>query len=108
MLVGGRHAGARVDHEEHEVGFLHRRLGRLAHAVGERFRRRLLKPRGVEQAETHVARIDLRLAPVARDAGQIVDERQPLAGQPVEERRLADIRPAGDGDGEGHKGPPQL
>ena len=45
-----------------------------------------------------VAEAGLALAAVAGHAGQIVDQRQLPADQPVEQRRLADIRPADDGD----------
>ena len=45
----------------------------------------------------------LALAAVAGDARRVVDQRQPPADQPVEQRRLADIRPADDGDGEAHE-----
>ena len=47
-----------------------------------------------------VAEPRLALAPVAGDARQVVDQRQPPADQPVEQRRLADVRPADDGDAE--------
>ena len=43
------------------------------------------------------------LAQVARHPGLVVDQRQPPADQPVEQRRLADVRPADDGEGEGHR-----
>ena len=41
-------------------------------------------------------------AAVARHARPVVDQREPLADQPVEQRRFADVRPADDGDGEAH------
>ena len=43
-----------------------------------------------------------RFAAVTGDAGRVVDQGEPPAGQPVEQRRFADIRPADDGDGEAH------
>ena len=45
-------------------------------------------------------------AAVAGDARRVVDERQLLARQTVEQRRLADIRPADDGNLEGHQDAP--
>jgi hypothetical protein len=42
------------------------------------------------------------MPPVARDAGKIVDQREALADQAVEQGRLADIRPPDNGDGERH------
>ena len=55
--------------------------------------------------ETQVAELRLALAAVAGDARRVVDQRQPPADQPVEQRRLADIRPADDGDTEGRLPP---
>ena len=48
----------------------------------------------------------LALAQVARDPGLVVDQRQPPADQAVEQRRLADVGPADDGEGERHAGFP--
>ena len=41
-------------------------------------------------------------AAVAGDARRVVDERQLPAGQPIEQRRFADVGPADDGDFEAH------
>ena len=43
------------------------------------------------------------LAPVARDAGLVVDQRELLPDQTIEQRRFADIGPADNGNREGHK-----
>ena len=101
VRVERRHAGARVDHEEAEIGRADRRFGLRAHAAGEAVRRRFVEAGGIDGGEAQVAETRLALAAVAGDAGQIVDQRQPPADQPVEQRRLADIRPADDGDAEG-------
>ena len=42
-------------------------------------------------------------AAVAGDARRVVDKRQLPADQPIEKRRLADVRPADDGDCEAHR-----
>ena len=42
--------------------------------------------------------------PVAGDAGRVVDQREPAAGEPVEQRRLAHIGTADNGDGKAHDG----
>ena len=53
---------------------------------------------GVDQLEEAVADLDERGDAVARDAGRRIDDGDAPAGQPVEQRRLADIGPADDGD----------
>ena len=54
---------------------------------------------GIDNA--HLAAVPLGFAvnPVAGDAGLVADDGAPRAHQPVEQRRLADIRPADDGQG---------
>ena len=48
-----------------------------------------------------VAELALAFAPVPRDSRQIINERKPPANQAVEQRRLADIGAADDGNGKG-------
>ena len=96
-------AGARIDQEEHRVGLRDRRLG-LRRPCG---RRGSPAPRSSRPAVSIAVKSRspsraVALAAVARHARQVVDQREPLADQPVEQRRLADIRPADDGDGEAH------
>ena len=98
MPVERRDAGARVDEEEADVGGPHRRLGLHPHAAGEALRRGLVEAGGVDGGEAEAAEPRVALAPVAGDARQVVDQRQPAADEPVEQRRLADIRPADDGN----------
>ncbi len=98
MLVGVGEPGARVDHEQDRVAIDERRFRLRAHAPGERFRIALFKTGGVDDGEGEVRDPAFALAAVARDARLVVDERQPAADQPVEQRRLADIRPADDRD----------
>ena len=100
MPVERRHAGAGVDQEQADVGRAHGGLGlgriRPARLSG----RGVVEAGGVDGGELEVAEPRLALAPVAGDARAVVDQRQPPADQPVEQRRLADIRPADDGDAE--------
>jgi hypothetical protein len=39
------------------------------------------------------------LAPVAGHAGPVIDQREALANQAIEQRRFADVRAADNGDG---------
>ncbi len=52
------------------------------------------RPRGVDDVEPQRAKPRRAHAPVARDARPVVDERELLAHQPVEQGRLADVGPA--------------
>ena len=105
-LVGGDNARPRIDQEDDEVGLLDGGHGLLAHAGGET-RIAVLEPRGIDQPDRGCSKLGIGLAPVAGQSRLIVDEREALAGEPVEQRRLADIRPSDDGDGEGHEAGPE-
>ncbi len=102
MAIERRHAGARIDEEERDVGVGERALGLRPHARGELARRRLLEPGGIDDAEAQIAEARLGLAAVARHAGRVVHQRQALAGEAVEQRRFADIGPAEDGHRQRH------
>src|SRR5262249_31461368 len=100
--VGGHPALARIEHEEHKVSAPDRRFALCAHARGDAARRRLFQARRVHQAHGVAANLRLTFASVARQARPVRHQRGVLARQAVEERRLADVRPADDGDGGGH------
>ena len=93
---------AGIDHEEDHVGIADGGLGLRAHAAEERFFRRLLQARRVDDAEFEVAEARLALAPVAGHARPVVHQRQLLADETIEESRFADIRPPDNGDGRRH------
>ena len=98
MPIGRGEAGARVDHEQDRVAIHERGFRLRAHAPGERVRIALLETGGVDDGEGEIGESGLALAAVAGDARLIVDQRQPAPDQPVEQRRLADVRPADDRD----------
>ena len=98
MAVGRGDPGARVDDEQDRIALGDRGLGLRAHAAGQRLRIALLESRRVDHREGEVHEPRLPLAPVARDARLIVDERELASDQPVEQGRLADVRPADDRD----------
>ena len=100
-LIRGHDAGPRVDQEQHEIGLGDGSFRLLAHARREPLIPGL-QPRGIDEGDGAGAELRLGLAPVARQARLVVDQREPLADQPVEQGGLADIRPSDDGDGEGH------
>ena len=98
MLVGGGEPGARVDHEQDRVAIDEGCFRLRAHAARERFRIALFKTGGVDDGEGKVGQSALALAAIAGDARLVVDQRQPAPNQPIEQRRLADVRPADDRD----------
>ena len=98
MAVGGGDPGARVDDEQDRVAVEKRRLRLRAHAAGKSLRIALLEPGRVHDGESEIGEPRLALAPVARHPGLIVDQGELPPDQPVEQGRLADIRPADDRD----------
>ncbi len=86
-----------VDQKYDAIGLLDRTPGLLRHQFLHAARR-FDESAGVDDDEL------MRLAPavavlaIARDARNVGDERVARAGQGIEERRLADIRPADEGD----------
>ena len=102
--VVGRDAGARVDQEQHHVGHGDGALGLGAHAPLQQFRGRILQSCRVDQREVEIGDRALALAPVARHAGPVMDQRRGTPDQTIEERGLAHVGTPDDGDREGHDG----
>ena len=100
--IVGREAHAGIDHEEQRVGLCDRGLRLLLHAGGQRALGALIEAGGVDDREVEIAEPGLALAAVAGDAGQVIDKRELLPDQAVEQRRLADIGPADNGNLKGH------
>ena len=111
--VAGADVGARVDDEEHGVDVVERRVDRLLHALGERVDR-ALEAGQVDERELVVGAVRDAEDAATRRVGNGRRDRDLLAAERVDERRLADVRPAGDGDEAafhgrlplGHPGPP--
>ena len=70
-----------------------------AHPAGQRVRVLILEARGVDHPELEPEQVGFAFAPVARHSRPVVDQRQALADQPVEQGRFADVGAADDGDG---------
>ncbi len=97
-----RQAGARIHHEQHGVGLVHR-LARLPrHLVVNAVLRHRLETAGVDHQIRLVADAAVTVMAVARNARRIGDDGVARAREPVEQRRLADIRPADYHDGGFH------
>ena len=101
-LIGMSDARPCIDHEQHQIGLGDGTLRLLAHTGRNAAGRGLLEARRVDEDRRLARDRSLRLAPVAREAGHGIHEREPPAGETVEQRRLADIGPADDGEGKRH------
>ena len=99
LLVERSHALRRIDQEQRGVGVAHRGFGLLAHPAGQRLRVLVLEARRVDHSEIKPEKLRLAFTAVARDARPIVDQREALADEPVEQGRFADVGPADNGDG---------
>gem|GEM_PF-4239642 len=98
LLVQRRQPGARIDHEKCHIGGFQRRFGLLAHAAGKRFGLVVLPTRRIDDLEFQAEQFGIAEAAVARNARLVVDERELLADEPVEQRGLSDVRSADDDD----------
>ena len=81
----GCHAGSRIDHEQDDIGFVDRRLGLEAHARLEALIGRVLVAGCVEHVEMQIADAPARQPPVAGHARRVVDKRDFLADQAIEQ-----------------------
>ncbi len=97
-----RHARAHVDEKQHRVRLGDRRLGLRAHAPDQARRGGLFQTGRIDDGKIEIAEPARAFPPVAGDARAIVDQGDAPADQAVEQGRLADIRPADNGEGEGH------
>jgi hypothetical protein len=100
-VVVGSHAGAAVDHQDHGVGLLGRRQ-RLRADLARQLRVFAQQAAGVDDPERPLAEPAFAEQPVARDAGKIRHQRVATAREAVEQRRLADVRPAKECDDRCH------
>ena len=88
---------ARREDEEHDVDVLERAVHRLLHALGERVHRPL-EARQVDEHELPVVAVRDAEDPPPGRVRHGRGDRDLLAGERVDERRLADVRPTRDGD----------
>ena len=94
---------ARVDHKHQGVGEADRRFRLLLHSRGQRALGALVEASSIDDGEFEIAKTRLTFAAVARDTGFVIDERELLPDQPIEQRRFSDIGPADNGNRERHR-----
>src|SRR5262249_41851007 len=103
MTVGFGDAFARIDNEEGYVRGSERPLGVDPHPALERGRGSLFETGGVDDPEAEIRRTALHLPAVAGQPRGIVDQGRSAADEPVEKRRLPDIRSSQYGDRKAHR-----
>ena len=96
--VRGSHALHYVGHQDDHIGVGHRHLGLLLDQLPDDAFRVGLQTAGVQQDEMEVFPPGVGHQTVAGGAGHIADDGLTPADDPVEEGRLADVRPADDCD----------
>ncbi len=98
LLVVRREAGLAVDEEHDRVGLLggHERL--VADRRLELVDAARLDAAGVDEQEVDAVPVRVVVAAVAGDAARLVHDGVGLLGDAVDERGLADVRSADDGD----------
>ena len=96
LLIQRHDASPGIDHEQHHTRRFQGR-GDLLLDVGREIVRVFdAHAAGVDQLEVAVVQAHQVRHAVARHAGRVIDNREPLADEPIEEARFADIGPADD------------
>ena len=110
LLVQRSHAVAYVDHEAAHIGLGDRHLRLLARRSRQRCDVRWgvtgqghVQTGGVHHREALPAPLHHSVQPIPRQPCERIDDRAPRPGEPVEERRLADVGPPDDRDN-AHRG----
>ena len=92
LFIQGGRAGAGVDHEQDHVRRVDGNRDLLFDVLGQGVRFVQAHPTGVDQLRVAILDLQEMRHAVAGDAGGGIDDRNPSAGQPVEDARLADVR----------------
>src|SRR5262249_30985887 len=90
---------SRVDDEQNDVGLVDGRQHLAAHALDEGLDGGGIEPAGVDHRRLPAPERPPAVEPVPRHPGHVAHQRLPAADQAIEERRLADVGPADDGEG---------
>jgi hypothetical protein len=105
LMVERRDARRHVDQEQDQVRLLDRNPRLDLHPLLDVAARLELEATGIDHGEVPAAPVGLAVGAVAGRARHVLDDHHALADEAVEERGLADVRTADDGDhGEGGHG----
>ena len=98
LLVGRRQPDDRVHDEDDDVGLGDGEAGLLLDRGLDQVVGVELEAAGVDEDEATAVPLGVAVEPVAGRVGAVLDDGRAAADDPVEERALADVRPADDGD----------
>ena len=104
VAVLGGDAGTAINQQQHGIGFVHRLQRLPRHRVKDALLCRRLQPAGVNHQVGLRAQAPMAVVPIAREAWNVGHQRIAAAGEAVEQRRLAHVRPADQCDGGFHRG----
>ena len=99
FLVAGHEPVPAVEHEDDEIGRRDRAMSLLQHELVQRILARAEHAAGVDDRDVRALPLGVRGDDVARGPGDRRDDGPAGAGQPIEERGLADIGPSDEHDG---------
>src|SRR5207249_1494821 len=102
FLIDGRQSFLRIDDEDRDCGDAKRDLSFGPDLLEKSRIDARADPAGVDDRERRAAESALRGNAVARHARLVVDDGNHAPRKAIEERRLADVWPADDGDSAGH------
>jgi hypothetical protein len=97
-VVLRRQAGAHVDDEDHRIGLGHGLARLLGHLGDDAAGLVGLEAAGVDDDELAPAQAGVAVVAVARQAGEVGHDGVAALGDAVEQRGLADVGPADEGD----------
>ena len=98
LVVQGRQASLRVDHEQDHISLGHGHPRLVLHAGFDMRSRLELEATGVNKSELAPVPVPGCVDPIASRARDVLHDRDPLTGKAVEEGRLTDVGTANDGD----------
>ena len=98
LQVGRGHPHSRIDHEHDDVRLGDGQPGLLLDAELDGVVGVDLEPAGVDEHEPAAVPLGIPVQPVAGGAGAVLHDRGARTDDAVEQRALADVRPADDGD----------
>ena len=102
VAVFGKQACTPVEHEDHHLGFIDGELGLVHHPLHDRVLVLRIEAAGVDQDHRHVdprpGHLRLGVEAVPGHPGLVGHDRAVAPGQPVEQRRLADVGSTDDRD----------
>lgn len=96
--VGRRQARFGINHKQNCISFRDSSLSLCAHACFQTVIGCIFKPSSIDDLKLQIVKLGIMDAPVARNARQVIDQRQLAADEAIEQCGLADIGTPDDGE----------